>query len=97
MQCILVMQMNTESPPLRFTLFLPQFPRSQLPLPCSLAPDSVSSPPRGSESDFFGIKDSSPGQISERFYGAGFLYHLLGLLSLGGKTFDPSCDCIYHD
>ena len=26
-----------------------------------------------------------------------FLNHLLGLLSLGGKTFNPSCECIYHD
>ena len=26
-----------------------------------------------------------------------FLNHLFGLLSLGGKTFNPSCESIYHD
>ena len=26
-----------------------------------------------------------------------FLYHLLSLLSPGGKAFNPSCECIYHD
>ena len=29
-------------------------------------------------------------------YGAVF-YHLLSLLSTGGKTFNPSCECVYHD
>ena len=23
-------------------------------------------------------------------------YHFLSLLSLGGKVFNPSCECIYH-
>ena len=26
-----------------------------------------------------------------------FSYHLLSLLSLGEKAFNPSCECIYHD
>ena len=26
-----------------------------------------------------------------------YFYHLLSLLSLGGKAFNPSCECIYHD
>ena len=26
-----------------------------------------------------------------------FFYHLLSLLSPGGKDFNPSCECIYHD
>ena len=26
-----------------------------------------------------------------------FFYHLLSLLSLGGKAFNPSYECIYHD
>ena len=26
-----------------------------------------------------------------------FFYHLLSLLSLGGKAFNPSCECTYHD
>ena len=26
-----------------------------------------------------------------------FLYHLLNLLNLGGKAFNPSCECINHD
>ena len=26
-----------------------------------------------------------------------FFYYRLSLLSLGGKAFNPSCDCIYHD
>jgi len=26
-----------------------------------------------------------------------FFYHLLSLLSLGGKAFNPSCEYIYHD
>ena len=25
-----------------------------------------------------------------------FFYHLLSLLSLGGKAFSPSCESIYH-
>ena len=24
-------------------------------------------------------------------------YHVLNLLSSGGKIFNPSCECIYHD
>ena len=78
------MQMNTESPPLRFTPLLPQFPGSHLPVPRSLAPDSVSSP-QGSESDFFWIKDSSPGQISEWFYGAVFFTTCLAFSVQVGK------------
>ena len=34
----------------------PQLPGSQLPVPCSQAPDSMFSPPRHSESDFFSIR-----------------------------------------
>ena len=26
-----------------------------------------------------------------------FFNHLLSLLSPGGKAFNPSCECIYHD
>ena len=26
-----------------------------------------------------------------------FFYQLLSLLSPGGKAFNPSCECIYHD
>ena len=26
-----------------------------------------------------------------------FSYHILSLLSPGGKAFNPSCECIHHD
>ena len=26
-----------------------------------------------------------------------FFYHLLSFLSPGGKAFNPSCECIYHN
>ena len=33
-----------------------------------------------------------------RFYEAVFFfYHVRSLLSPGGKAFNPSCECIYHD
>ena len=31
------------------------------------------------------------------FYFFKIFYHLLSLLSLGGKAFNPSCGYIYHD
>ena len=54
-QCILVMQINAESPPPRFAPFPAQVPRSWLPICCSQAPDSMSSL-QCSASDFFLIK-----------------------------------------